>query len=124
MAGTLIHLAIADKIYYILGDDVIKNLPLFSVEISLQMQYMRKKIIKERIKNTPTYAMVYVHTATDTRKSLNCSKNRVNGFIEKYYFIAGEDKDLYLGYIVHLLVDELEMFSAYERLEINLKRWS
>jgi hypothetical protein len=29
MSGTLIHLAIADKIYDILGGDVVKNLPLF-----------------------------------------------------------------------------------------------
>ena len=29
MSGTLIHLAIADKISFILGGDVIKNLPLF-----------------------------------------------------------------------------------------------
>jgi len=63
MSGTLIHLAIADKIYYILGSDVIKNLPL-----SLQMQYMQKRITKEQIKNTLTYAMVYIHMATDTRK--------------------------------------------------------
>ena len=29
MSSSLIHLAIADKIFYILGDDYIKNLPLF-----------------------------------------------------------------------------------------------
>jgi hypothetical protein len=29
MAGSITHIAIADKIYYILGGRAIKNLPLF-----------------------------------------------------------------------------------------------
>jgi hypothetical protein len=34
---------------------------------------------------------------------------------------AGDDKDLYFGYVVHLLVDEFYTLSAFERLENHLK---
>ena len=51
-----------------------KTYRYFSVEISLQMQYMQKRIIKDQIKNTPTCAMGYIHTATDTRISENYLK--------------------------------------------------
>ena len=121
MSGTLIHLAIADKIYDILGGDVIKNLPLFfGGTIAPDAVHARKNYQRAYKKHS--------HLCDDI-----CSygygypeinmlfKDRVNGFAKKYYMNAGEDKDLYLGYIVHLLVDEFEMFSACERLINQLK---
>ena len=52
MSGTLLHIAIADKIYDILH----------------RMQCMRKKIIKEEIKSIPICVMIYTHMVMAIRK--------------------------------------------------------
>lgn len=68
MSGTLIHLAVADKIYDISGSSIVKTSRYFSAEISHRMQCMRKKIIKEEIKSIPICAMIYTHMVMAIRK--------------------------------------------------------
>lgn len=121
MSGTLIHLAIADKISFILGGDVIKNLPLFfGGNIAPDAVHAKKDYKRTDKKHTHLCDGIrsYGYGCPEISKLF---KDRVNNFINNYYLTAGEDKDLYLGYIVHLLVDELEMFAACERLENKLK---
>lgn len=121
MSGTLIHLAIADKIYYILGSDVIKNLPLFfGGNIAPDAVHAKKDYQRADKKHSHLCDGIYSYGYGYPEINM-LFKDRVNGFVEKYYITAGEDKDLYLGYIVHLLVDEFEMFSACERLINQLK---
>ena len=121
MPGTLTHIAIADKIYSILGDSVIKNLPLFfggnlaPDAIHAKENYQRAdKKHSHLCDGIRSYGYGYPEIA-------QLFKDRVNEFIEKYYMTAGEDKDLYFGYIVHLLVDEFYLLSIYEKLENHLK---
>ena len=121
MAGTATHIAIADKINSILGDGVIKNLPLFfggnlaPDAIHAKKDYQRAdKKHSHLCDGIKLFGYGYPEIA-------RLFKERVNEFIEKYYMTAGEDKDLYFGYIVHLLVDEFYTLSAYERLENHLK---
>jgi len=121
MAGTVTHLAIADKIYSIVGDGVIKNLPLFfggnlaPDAIHAKKDYQRAdKKHSHLCDGIRLYGYGYPEIA-------QLFKDRVNEFIEKYYMTAGEDKDLYFGYIVHLLVDEFYLLSVFERLENHLK---
>lgn len=121
MAGTLTHLAIADKIYYILGGDVIKNLPLFFGGNIAPDAIHAKKDYQRADKKHSHLCDGICSYGYGYPEIVKLFKDRVNEFIEKYYLTAGEDKDLYLGYIVHLLVDEFDMFSAYERLENQLK---
>jgi|CZCA01.1.fsa_nt_gi hypothetical protein len=121
MSCILTHLAIADKIYNLWGCDVIKNLPLFfGGNIAPDAIHAKEDYQRSDKKHSHLCDGIYSYGYgyPDIRKLF---KERLNEFIEKYYLPAGKDKDLYLGYVVHLLVDELEMFSAYERLESQLK---
>lgn len=120
MAFTSTHIAIADRINSILGDGVINNLPLFfGGNIAPDAIHAKKNYQRADKKHSHlcdgirSYGYGYPEIA-------RLFKGRVNEFIEKYYMTAGEDKDLYFGYIVHLLVDEFYLLSAYERLENHL----
>ncbi len=121
MSGTLIHLAIADKIYFILGGDVIKNLPLFFGGNIAPDAIHAKKDYKRTDKKYTHLCEGLCSYGYGYPEISKLFKDRVHEFIDNYYLNAGEDKDLYLGYVVHLFVDELEMFSACERLENKLK---
>ena len=121
MAGTATHIAIADKMNSILGEGVIKNLPLFfggnlaPDAIHAKQDYQRAdKKHSHLCDGIRSYGYGYPEIA-------KLFKDRVNEFIEKYYITAGEDRDLYFGYIVHLIVDEFYLLSVYERLENHLK---
>ena len=120
MAYSVTHIAIADKINTILGDDVIKNLPLFfggnlaPDAIHAKADYQRAdKKHSHLCDGIKSYGYGYPEIS-------KLFKDRVNEFIANYYMTAGEDRDLYFGYIVHLLVDELYMFTVYELLETDL----
>jgi len=121
MAETITHLAIADKIYSILGDSVINNLPLFfGGNLAPDAIHAKKDYQRADKKHSHLCdgIRLYGYGCPETARLF---KDRVNEFIEKYYMTAGEDKDLYFGYIVHLLVDEFYTLLAFERLENHLK---
>ena len=121
MPGTLTHIAVADKIYSILGDSVIKNLPLFfggnlaPDAIHAKENYQRADKKRSHLcEGIRSYGYGYPETA-------KLFQDRINEFIENYYLTASSDKDLYLGYIVHLLVDEYNLLMIYRHLEEYLK---
>jgi len=121
MAGTMTHLVIAEKIYYILGNEVIKNLPLFfggniaPDAIHAKKDYQRIDKLRTHLRDgIRSYG--YAHP-----EDAKLFKERTNNFIEKYYLPAGEEKDLYLGYIIHIFADELYFFEYFDQLENNLK---
>ena len=120
MAGTVTHIAIADRINNILGDGIIKNLTLFfggniaPDAVHAKKDYQRTDKKRSHLcDGIRSYGYGYPEIA-------KLFKDRINNFIENYYMTAGEDRDLYLGYIVHLLVDEFYLLSFYERLENHL----
>lgn len=122
MSCTLIHLAIADKIYGKLGGEVIRNASLFfggniapdAVHVKPDYQRAHKKH-----SHLCDGISLYGYGYPEMEKLF---LYRVNEFYENYYLKADKDNDLYLGYIVHLLVDKLDMFSACERLKAHLKK--
>jgi hypothetical protein len=121
MAGSITHLAIADKIYDILGNRAIKNLPLFfGGNLAPDAVYSKKDYNREDKKRSHLYEEIksYGYGYPEMAELFH---NRVNEFIENYYLTAGEEKDLYLGYIVHLLVDELFTLTIIKHLEEYLK---
>lgn len=121
MAGTITHLAIADKVYSILGDRVIKNLPLFfGGNLAPDAVHAKKDYQRADKKHSHLCDGIHLY-GYGYPEIARLFKDRVNGFIEKYYMAAGEDRDLYFGYIVHLLVDEFYIISVFERLENHLK---
>ena len=121
MAGTATHIAIADKINSILGDGAIKNLPLFFGG-NLAPDAIHAKADYQRADKKHTHLCdgirSYGYGYPEIAKLFG---DRVNDFIKNYYQTANDDKDLYFGYIVHLLVDEFYLLSVYERLENHLK---
>lgn len=121
MPGTATHLAVADKIYYILGSGAITNLPLFfGGNIAPDAIHARKDF--QRLDKKHTHLCDDIHRYGYGYPKLNeLFHKRINNFIRDYYFTAGKEKDLYLGYIVHLLADELDVFLVCENLEIHLK---
>jgi hypothetical protein len=121
MAGIETHLAIADKIYFILGGDAIKNLPLFfGGNIAPDAVHMKKDYQRLYKKRSHLTVGVLDYGYGDSGMA-KLFKDRVNEFIENYYLPSGEDKDLYLGYIIHLLTDEFNSRMVYKRLEEHLK---
>lgn len=119
MAGTVTHLAIADKIYDILGSDVIKNLPLFfggniaPDAIHAKKDYQRADKKRSHLRDGISYGYGYPEIA-------ELFRDRIDKFIENYYLFADKDKDLYLGYIVHIITDELYYFEYCKVLEQQL----
>lgn len=120
MSGIVTHLAIADKIYCLLGSDIIKNLPLFfggniaPDAVHAKKDYQRLDKIRSHLcEGICSYGYGYPETA-------KLFQDRVNEFITNYYLHASENKDLYLGYIVHLLVDQLDFFAVCNHLEEQL----
>ena len=118
-----IHLAIADKIYSLLGNSVIKNPSLFFCGNLAPDAYETKSNyqISDK-KHTHMCDDEVVHSyGFGYPKEGELFKIRIDEFIENYYMTASEDKDLYLGYIVHLYTDEIYRYTEYELLEERLK---
>ena len=121
MAGTVMHLAIADKINSILGHGTIKKLPLFfGGNIAPDAIHSKKDYRRADKRHTHLCDGIRSYGYGYPEKA-QLFKHRVHEFIEKCYLPACEDKDLYFGYVVHLLVDELYALAAFERLENQLK---
>jgi hypothetical protein len=121
MAGTVTHLAIADKIYALLGGGIIKNYPLFlggniaPDAIHAKKDYQRPDKKRSHLcENIRSYGYGY----PEINKLFH---DRVNEFTKNYYQTAGDNKDLYLGYIVHLLADEIYLLEIYKQLEEHLR---
>jgi hypothetical protein len=117
MAGTITHLAIADKLYDILGCSKIKNYPLFlGGNIAPDAAHAKKNYQRLDKKHTHLTNGINAY-GYGQPEAAKLFRTRINDFIEKYYFPATENKDLYLGYIVHLLTDEFYLLSVYKQLE-------
>lgn len=105
-----------------LGGGIIQNFPLFfGGNIAPDAVHAKKDYQRADKKHThlcdgiTSYGYGYP-------ESNQLFKDGVRRFAARYAGAAKrEERDLYLGYIVHLLADELEMFSACERLENQLK---
>ena len=117
MAGTITHLALADKLYDTLGSTIIKNYPLFlSGNIAPDAAHSKKNYQRADKKRTHLSDGINAY-GYGQPEAAKLFKTRINEFIQKYYLPATEYKDLYLGYIVHLLADEFYLFSVYKQLE-------
>ena len=121
MATTVTHAAIADKIYAVLGSGIIKDFPLFLAgnlapdAIHAKQDYQREDKKRSHLcDGIRSYGYGYPEIA-------QLFHDRIDEFIRNYYLPAGTDKDLYLGYVVHLLVDEIYLLTVYENLEEHLK---
>jgi hypothetical protein len=106
MAGTVTHIAIAEKIYGIVGSGKISGLAdFYNGNLAPDAIHAKKGYQREDKKRT------HLTEGIPNSEMINPEKaklfyGRVNDFIKNYYVNAHE-KDLYLGYITHLLTDAL-----------------
>ena len=113
MAGTAMHLAIADKIVVLLGDKKIKNLPcFFSGSIAPDAIHARANYERSMKKHTHLTEGISNSDFIYPEK-LSKFRERLDDYIETYYHKDDEDSDLYLGWIVHLITDELFNIHVY-----------
>lgn len=106
MAGTATHLAIADRIYEILEDRIKNPALFFSGNIAPDAIHAKPGYQRSDKKRTHLTENISGGDFQNPEK-LSLFHSRVNSFIENYYNPEDESADLYLGYITHLLSDEL-----------------
>ena len=118
-----VHLAIADKIYALLGIGVIRNPSLFFCgNLAPDAYETRSNYGISDKKRTHMCEDEVVHSyGYGYPEVAEQFKIRINEFIKNYYMNADENRDLYLGYIVHLLTDEIYRVKTYQLLEEHLK---
>lgn len=106
MAGTATHLAVADRIYEMTGDRI-KNPALFySGNIAPDAIHSKPDYKRSDKKRTHLTEDISGGDFQDPEKLL-LFHLRVNSFIDNYYDPNDDSSDFYLGYIVHLITDEL-----------------
>lgn len=122
MAGTATHIAVADKIYTILGKDAIRNLPLFFGG-NIAPDAIHAKPNYQRADKKRTHLTEEISGEDfQNQEKLKTFHERINRFIKNYYFSSSEYKDLYLGYVIHLLTDELFNIIVRERFVELMKK--
>lgn len=122
MAGAATHIAIADKIYSVLGENIIKNLPLFfGGNIAPDAIHEKQGYQRADKKRTHFTEEISEEDFLNPEK-IKIFHRKVNNFIENYYLTSTEQKDLYLGYIIHLLTDVLFNQTVRERFVERMKK--
>ncbi len=107
MAGTATHLAIADILYAKLGKKIINNPSLyFSGNIAPDAVHARTNYQRSDKKHTHLTEGISGSDFKNADK-VTVFHERLRIFAKNYYHVQEPDSDLYLGYITHLITDEL-----------------
>lgn len=105
MAGVVVHLAVADQAFKVLN---IENLPLFYAgNVAPDCIHARKNYQREMKKHTHLRSGICDWDFI-LEENLNLFHKRLEKF-EKTYCKEGDDRELYLGYLTHLITDEMFM---------------
>lgn len=109
MPGAITHIAIADKIIELVGDEKFNNIPLFYCgSIGPDAIHARTGFSREDKKKTHLRDGIRDKDfLTDENQEL--FHNRVSNFIDKRIFEGNKYNDFLKGYVVHLLSDEFFM---------------
>ena len=103
MAGVVIHLAVADKSAEKLG---VKNIPLyFAGNIAPDCVHARENYEREMKRHTHFKDGIRDWDFLEP-ENLEVFHRRLDEFAQKYCS-EGEDRELYTGYLSHLITDEL-----------------
>ena len=113
MAGTAMHLAIADRVAVLFGKENIKNLPyFFSGSIAPDAIHARANYERSMKKHTHLTEGISNSDFIYPDK-LAIFRERLDRYIKTYYHREDDDAELYLGWIVHLITDELFNIHIY-----------
>ena len=111
MAGTVTHLAIAKRILDKLPTGTIKNTGLFYAgSIAPDAIHAKKDYVRDDKKKTHMRLKIRDDNFHE-HENLNLFRNRVQEFIDCYFNPTDKNVDLYKGYVVHLLTDEIFMLT-------------
>ena len=107
MAGVITHLEIANRIIDALPDGVIKNKELFYLgSIAPDLIRMREGVVREDKKHSHLRDNI-ADMEFSKRENLEIFHNRVINFIKDNVSEENNIIDLYRGYVVHVLSDEI-----------------
>lgn len=116
MAGTATHLAIADRICELIGNRITNPALFFSGNIAPDAIHAKPGYQRSDKKRTHLTENISGGDFQNPEK-LSLFHSRVNSFIDDYYHPEDESSDLYLGYIIHLITDEL--FNIHVRKQLS-----
>lgn len=106
MAGTVTHLVVADRIYELTGNRITNPALFFSGNIAPDAIHAKPDYQRPDKKRTHLTENISCNDFQYPEKR-EIFYSRVNSFIDVYYDPEDESADLYLGYITHLITDEL-----------------
>ncbi len=106
MAGTIVHLAVADAVLQRLGDGVITSPALwYTGAFAPDAIHARENYVRPMKKHTHLMEDISIYDFHDGAK-VSLFHERLRDYAHTYYRPDEPDRDLILGYIVHLLTDE------------------
>lgn len=108
MAGTVEHLAIAWELSQRLD---IENIGLFIAGNVCPDGIMARENYQRPMKMHTHFRDGIPDYEFSKPEHLELFHQRIREFAEKYYKSAGTEKDLYLGYLTHILADEIFMLT-------------
>ena len=112
MAGVITHLAIANRIINALPDGIITNKGLFYVgSIAPDLIRMREGVVRADKKHSHMRDNI-ADVDFSKRENLTMFHNRVTSFIKDNISKENNIIDLYRGYVVHLLSDEMFLLNV------------
>jgi len=107
MPGAATHLAIADKLYALWGAERIRNMPLFFCgNLAPDAVYAKPGFTRADKRHSHLTVDIPIDAFHDPAK-LNLFHDRLNGFLRDFCLPESPNRDLYIGYAVHLMADEL-----------------
>lgn len=118
MAGTVMHLVIADKLLEKLN---INNASLFFCGNLAPDAIMQRENYVREMKNHTHFKEGQKPYTFRQKENREAYLKRFIKFSEEFLKQESCDFELYLGYIVHILVDELFLLNYYEEFIVELK---
>ena len=107
MPGAATHLAIADKLYALWGAKKIPNLPLFFCgNLAPDAVYAKPGFTRADKRHSHLTVDIPIDAFHDPVK-LCLFRERLNAFLREFCVTESASRDLYIGYAVHLMADEL-----------------
>lgn len=114
MAGTITHLLVANRIINKLPKGTIINEALFYAGSIAPDAIHARRDYKREFKKKTHFTEGIKGSEFSKKENLDIFYNRVNQFIIDYIDLDDDNIDLYRGYIVHILTDELLNLSIRE----------
>ena len=113
MAGIIAHIALADKMFSLSGGRI-KSAPLFFCgNIAPDSIHSRENFERAMKKHTHLRDGI-VDKDFQKPENIKLFHHRLSEFVKKYCHKEDGLKELYLGYVSHLLADELFIYTVRE----------